>query len=152
MIQLECFWLFILAEQSFTERSSLWKLKKWIGFCVLKVLNWFFRFSWKEKTCLLSAVNIEHKNFDKKIHIAWFIAFFKDFLAPLRISLRNGEKRQKTAFACEYRFFLRNFHARCRPQIKDMFFLFTKIWKINSEALKRKSAFSLLVFQDYYVQ
>ena len=33
-----------------------------------------------------------------------------------------------------------------------MFFLFTKIEKINSEALKRKSAFSLLVFQAYYVQ
>jgi len=61
-------------------------------------------------------------------------------------------KTRKTAFACEYKFFLRKCHTRCWPQIKDMFFLFTEFEKINLEASKRKSAFSLLVFQDYNVQ
>ena len=70
-------------------------LKKWMGFCVLKALNWFFRFSWKEKTCILSAVNIEHKNLNKKIYIGWFIAFFEDFLASLKISLRNSKNAKK---------------------------------------------------------
>ena len=113
-------------------------------FCVLKAFNWFFRFSWKEKACLLSAVNIEHKNFDKKIHIVWFIAYFKNFLAPLRISLRKGEKRQKMACTYKEEFIFRNFHTRCWPQIKDTFFLFTKIEKINLKPLKRKNPFTFL--------
>ena len=148
-----------LTEQSFTERSAfyvslrnVWNLKNWMHFCVLKTSNWFFEFLWKEKMCLLSAANIEYKNIEEKYHIDYYNAFFGTFLAPLRNSLRSVEKHEKTSFACEYRFFLRNFHARCWPQIKHMFFLFTKIEKINSKALKRKSAFSLLVFQDYYVQ
>ena len=81
------------------------KLKNRMGFCVLEVSNWFFQFSSKEKTCLLSAVNIEHKNFENKIHIGRFIAFFKDFLARLRISFRNGKKHQKMIWPCKYDFF-----------------------------------------------
>ena len=100
-----------------------------MGFCDLKALNWFFRFSWKEKTCLLSAGNIEHKNFDKKIHVGWFIAFFKDFLTPLRISSKKCKKCQKSACTYKEEFFLRSFHTRCSPQIKDRLFLFTKIDK-----------------------
>ena len=125
-------------------------LKKWMGFCVLKALNWFFRFSWKEKTCLLSAVNIEHKNLNKKIYIGWFIAFFEDFLASLRISLRNSKKRQKKACAYKEEFVLRNFYTRCSPQIKDMFFLFTKVEKMNLKPLKRKNPFTFLVFSQIF--
>ena len=73
-----------------------------MGFCVLKAFNWFFRFSWKEKTCLLSAVNIEHKNFDKKIHIVWFIAFLKDFLGPLKEASRYFRNY------CKFRVFCNN--------------------------------------------
>ena len=119
-----------------------------MGFCVLKALNWFFQFSWKEKMCLLSAANIEHENFEK-IHIGWFIAFLKDFLTPLRISLRKGKKRQKTLCTYKEEFILRNFYTRCSPQIKDTFFLFTKIQKINSKSLKRKNAFSFLNFTHF---
>ena len=127
-------------------------LKKWMGFCVLKALNWFFRFSWKEKTCLLSAGNIKHKNFDKKIHIGCFITFFKDFWAPLRISFKKRKKCPKTACAYKEEFFLRNFHTRCSPQIKDRFFLFTKIERMNLKPLKRKNPFTFLIFEGYYAQ
>ena len=34
-----------------------------------KTVNWFFQFSWKEKLCLLSAVNIELKFFEDKIRM-----------------------------------------------------------------------------------
>ena len=148
-----------LTEQPFTERSmfllSLRKcgnLKKWMCFCVLKALNSFFQLSWKEKTCLLSAVNIEHENFDKKIHIGWSIAFFKDFLAPLRISLRKGEKRQKTACTYKEEFIFRNFHTWCSPHIKDVFCLFKKVEKMNLKPLKRKNPFTFLIFEGYYAQ
>ena len=43
-----------------------------------------------------------------------------------------------------YDIFLRNFYARCSPQIKDTFFLFAKVQKINSKSLKRKNAFIFL--------
>ena len=55
------------------------KFKKWMGFCVLKTLNSFFQLSWKEKTCLLSAANIEYKNFEEQILLCThkpFLAFF----------------------------------------------------------------------------
>ena len=52
----------------------------------------------------------------------------------------------------KYVIFLRNFYARCSPQIKDMFFLLTKIEKINLKPLKRKNPFCFLVLQEYYAQ
>ena len=115
-------------------------------FCVLKNSNWFFEFLWKEKICLLSAANIEYKNLEEKYHIDYYIAFFGTFLVLLRNSLRSGEKHEKTAFMCKYKFFLRNFHARCWQQIKDIFFLFTKIEKINSKALERKKHIQFINF------
>ena len=45
--------------------------------------------------CLLSAANIECKNLEEKYHIDYYIAFFGTFLAPLRNSLRSGEKHEK---------------------------------------------------------
>ena len=45
--------------------------------------------------CLLSAANIEYKNFEEKYHIDYYIALFGTFLAPLRNSLRSGEKQEK---------------------------------------------------------
>ena len=117
-----------------------------MDFCDLKALNSFFQLSWKEKTCLLSAANIEYKNFEEKYNIDNYIAFFGTFLSPLRNSLKSAEKHEKAAFACEYKFFLRNYHARCWPQIKDMFFLFTKIEKNNLKPVKRKNLFTFLVF------
>ena len=120
-----------------------------MDFCVLKALNWFFQFLWKEKTCVLSAVNIEHENFDKKIHFGWSIAFLKDFLAPLRFSLREHKKRQKTPCTYKKEFLVRNFYTRCSPQIKDMFFLFTKVEKMNLKPLKRKNPFTFLNFPHF---
>ena len=120
-----------------------------MAFCVFKASNWFFQLSWKEKTCLLSAANIECENFDMRIHIGWFIAFFKDFFAPFRISLRKRKKCQKTTCTYKEEFFLRNFHTRCSPQIKDMFFLFTKVEKMNLKPLKRKNPFTFLNFPHF---
>ena len=75
---------YFLTEQSFTERSGLQKLKKWMGFCVLKALNSFFQLSWKEKTCLLSAANIEYENFKQKILLCAYNPLFELFLQSLR--------------------------------------------------------------------
>ena len=80
-----------LTEQSFTGRSGLQKLKKWMGFCVLKASNSFFQLSWKEKTCLLSAANIECKNFEQEILFCTYKAFFGVFYPFLRKSLREPE-------------------------------------------------------------
>ena len=124
-------------------------LKNWMHFCVLTTSNWFFEFLWKEKMCLLSAANIEYKNFEEKYHISNHIVILALFLAFLRNSLRNSKKHEKTAFACEYNFFPWNFHTRCSPQIRHTFFLFTKIQKINSKSLKRKNSFSFLNFTHF---
>ena len=102
--------------------------------------------------CLLSAANIEYENLEEKYHIDNYIAFFGTFLTPLRISLRKGEKRQKTACTYKEEFIFRNFHAQCSPQIKDVFFLFTKVEKMNLKPLKRKNPFTFLVFEGYYAQ
>ena len=86
-----------LTEQSFSERSSLRKLKKWMGFCVLKALNSFFQLSWKEKTCLLSAANIEYKNFGRKnsslclqAGFWYFLRFPEEILKGAKKSLKNA--------------------------------------------------------------
>ena len=75
-----------------------------------------------------------------------------DFLAALRISLKKGKKRQKTAYTRKEEFFVQNFHTRCSPQIKDMFFLFTKVEKMNLKPLKRKKTFTFLDFEAHYAQ
>ncbi len=46
----------------------------------------------------------------------------------------------------------RNFHARCSAQIKDTFFLFTKIEKIDLKPSKRKIPFHILVFPHFRKQ
>ena len=138
-----------LTEQSLTGRSSLGKLINWMHFFVLKPLNWFFQFSWKEKTCLLSAVSIWHENFEERIYIRTQKPFFRVFHRFLRNSLRGPKKCQKTQCNSQYDIFLRDFYTRCSPQIKDTFFLFTKIQKINSKSLKRKNAFSFLNFTHF---
>ena len=68
-----------LTEYSLTGRSSLGKLINWMHFFVLKHLNWFFQFSWKEKTCLLSAVGIWYDNFEERIYIRTQQPFFRAF-------------------------------------------------------------------------
>ena len=118
-------------------------------FFVLKPLNWFFQFSWKEKTCLLSAVSIWDEHFEKRIHIRTQKPFFRVFHRFLRNSLRGPKKCQKTQCNSQYDIFLRNFYTRCSPQIKGTFFLFTKVQKLNSKALKRKNAFSFLNFAHF---
>ena len=144
---------YLVSEACFLQSlGNVGKLKKLMGFCVLNALDSFFQLSWKDKRCLLSAVNISHENFDKKIHIGWSMAFFKDFLASLRISLRKRKKCQKKACTRKEEFFLRNFHTRCSPQIKDIFFLFMKVEKMNSKPLKRKNPFIFLVFEGHYAQ
>ena len=63
-----------------------------MDFCVLKALNWFFQFSWKEKACLLSAANIEHKNLQEKIHIYKYKAFFLTILKKFLKETKNSQK------------------------------------------------------------
>ena len=72
-----------------------------------------------------------------------FSPLFKEFIKGVK------KKCQKTQCNGQYDIFLRNFYTRCSPQIKDTFFLFTKIQKINSKSLKRKNAFSFLNFTHF---
>ena len=71
-----------------------------------------------------------------------FLRFFKEILKGARKSLKNAIKQPIWIFC-------RNFYARCSPQIKDMFFLFTKIEKINLKPLKRKNPFTFLNFPHF---
>ena len=99
----------LLTEQSLTGRSSLGKLINWMYFFVLKPLNWFFQFSWKEKTCLLSAVSIWHESLEEIIYICTQKLFFRVFHRFLRNSLRGPKKYQKTQCKSQYDIFLRDF-------------------------------------------
>ena len=123
-----------LTEQSHTGRSSLGKLINWMHFFFLKPLNWFFQFSWKEKTCVLSAVSIWHENFEERIYIRTQKPFFRVFHHFLRNSLKGPKKCQKTQYNSQYDIFLRDFYTRCSPQIKDAFF-FSQKFKILIRSL-----------------
>ena len=111
-------------------------LKKWMGFCVLKAFNWFFRFSWKEKTCLLSAVNIEHENFDTKSHIGWFIGFFMDFFGSLKDFLKKGWKTPKNGLYVQRRIYFSKFLYSMFAADKRRVFSFHESWKNEFKAFK----------------
>ena len=54
--------------------------------------------------CLLSAANIEYKNFEEKYHIEHYIAFFGTVLVILRNFLRSGKKTRKNGYNDEETF------------------------------------------------
>ena len=117
-------------------------------FCVLKTSNWFFEFSWKKNVSFICG---EHRvwKFRRKNSSLCVQAVFWHFLRFLKEILKGAKKSLKTRSINHYEFSYRNFYARCSPQIKDMFFLFTKIEKINWKPLKRKNPFTFLNFPHF---
>ena len=139
-----------LTKQSLTERSNLGKLINWMHFSVLKPLNWFFQFLWKEKTCLLSAVSIWHENFEERIYIRTQKQLFRVFSPLLKEFLNKGTKKvQKTQCNSQYGVSLRDFYTRCSPQIKDTFFLFTKIQENQFEVFKTQKFIQFFKFHTF---
>ena len=76
-------------------------------------------------------------------------AVFSCFSPFLKEILKEAKKCQKTLCNGQYDIYLRNFYTKCSPQIKDIFFLFTKIRKINWKSLNRKNTFSFLNFTHF---
>ena len=92
-------------------------------------------------------------------HLAWQFrrknlyshakAVFSCFSPLLNEFIQGDKKVPKTQCNSQYDIFLRNFYTWWSPQIKDTFYLFTKIQKIDSKFLKRKNAFSFLNFTHF---
>ena len=118
-------------------------------FFVLKSLNcFFFNFREKKNMSFICGQHLAWK-FRRKNLYSHAKAVFSCFSPLLKEFLKGAKKYQKTQCSSQYDIFPQNFCTRCSPQIKDTFFLFTKIQKINSKSLKRKNAFSFLNFTHF---
>ena len=117
-------------------------LKNWMHFCVLKTSNWFFEFSWKEKMCLLSAANIEYKNFEEKYHIDYYIRFF----GSLKEFLKKRWKTRKNGFCVRIWILSSKFSCQMLTADKRHVFSFHENWKNQFRGFKTKKCIQFISF------
>ena len=118
-----------------------------MGFCVLKALNWFFFiFRAKKKHAFYlrwtSSIKISIRKFIL-FDLSRFLGFF---VAPLKISLRNGKKTPKNGLYVQRRIYFSKFSYSMFAADKRRVFSFHESWKNEFKAFKTQKPIHFFSF------